>query len=59
MSNQGCVFSTTVDSSLDAALTTARAVAGGETQRGCRAPGGTERGLREGVAAQGRFTAPV
>lgn len=53
------MFSTTVDISLDTALTTARTAGGGETQQGCHAPGGTGRGLREGVAAQGRFTAPV
>lgn len=37
MLNQGCVFFTTVNISLDTALTTARTVAGGETQQGCRA----------------------
>lgn len=35
------MFFTTVNISLDAALTKARTVAGGETQRGCHAPGGT------------------
>lgn len=38
MLNQACVFFLTVNISLDAALTAARAVAGGETQQGCRAP---------------------
>lgn len=56
MSNQGCVcFPTNADISLDAALTTARAVAGGETQRGCRALGSTGGGPGEGVAAPGQM----
>lgn len=53
MLNQGCVFFTTVNISLDTALTTARTFAGGETQQGCRAPGDAGRGLGEGVAALG------
>lgn len=54
------MFFTTVNISLDSALTKSRTVAGGETQQGCHAPGGTRRGLGEGVAAaQGTGTVQI